>query len=87
MSVNKEPHQDVVELGSAAPGVAVLQGASEDEGGPEAVAVERRARVEEPVLGSERGDVDPVQADLDRNSDDLAERQCATVTLCQAANC
>ena len=57
-------YQDIMKLGCPAAGVAVLQRAPEDEGGPEPVAVERGARVEEPVLGRESAEVNTVQADL-----------------------
>ena len=53
-----------MELSSPAAGVAVLQRSPEDKGGPEPVAVERGARVEEPVLGREGAEVNTVQTDL-----------------------
>ena len=57
-------HQDIMELGRPAARVAVLQRPPEDKGGPEPVAVQRSARVEEPVLGGEGAEVNTVQADL-----------------------
>ena len=53
-----------MELGSATARVTVLQRPPKDEGSPEPVAVQRGARVEEPVLGSEGAEVNTIQADL-----------------------
>ena len=59
-------HQDIRELGSPAARVAVLQRPPEYEGGPESVAVERGAIMEEPVLGGESPEVNTVQTNLRR---------------------
>ena len=69
-STEKDCYQDIMELCRAAARVTVLQRSPEDEGSPEPVPVERGAGVEEPVLGGEGGEVNPVQADLDNNHTD-----------------
>ena len=56
-------HQDIREPAAR---VAVLQRPPEYEGGPESVAVERGAIMEEPVLGGESPEVNTVQTDLRR---------------------